>query len=465
MAEHEVETKQLVFGSPLRYAAGVERISRHRVKLTVMAGPDKGKTCEIEAARVTIGTAPTNDLGLTDDTVSRHHCEIVVRDNRYVLRDLQSTNGTYIDKVRVFEAVIEPSMHLFLGDSEICFESSHDWVSVGHSGSDHFGKLYGTSSCMKGVFGLLENVSPLPLTCLVIGETGTGKELAARAIHDASTRAKEPFVVVDCSVMNSNMIEAELFGHERGSFTGAVASRPGSFERANGGTVFLDEVGELPLELQPKLLRVVERREVSRIGAGKVLDLDVRIVAATHRDLGEMVRANRFREDLFYRLAEVLVYLPALRDHLEDIPVLAMKLLEQTEGNVNRIAPDALAYLQQQPWPGNVRELRNLVRRAAAFAKGNVIQRDLLVSLDTARLRKPQQPSKPETGAAFTIPEHLPLRNARNALDREYLSRLLRHHGTDYDAAAEHAGLHKKSLMRLLRQHRLADDGGRAPRP
>jgi DNA-binding NtrC family response regulator len=433
------------------------RLSQHEIQLGVTAGPDQGITKRLLASRVSIGTAATNDLRLTDDTVSRHHCEIVVRDGTYVVRDLGSTNGTCVDGVRVYEAILEAGMTLALGDSHVRFESQHRWVEVGQSEVDHFGDLYGTTPSMRTVFALLERVAPVGLTCLIVGETGTGKEVAARGVHDASDRAGKPFVTFDCGAVTANLVEAKLFGHERGAFTGADKSRAGSFEAANGGTIFLDEIGELPLEVQPKLLRVLERREVTRIGATHPVGVDVRVLAATHRDLSSMVEEGTFREDLLYRLAEVVVRLPPLREHREDIPLLASRILGQMGGPARSLSPAALAYLQAQTWPGNVRELRNTIRRAAALSRAAVIERSLLASLDQVRPSSlpPALVGQAAGEGGVDGLDELSLRDAKRVAERDYLIRLVARFGSDLDSAARHAGVHPKSLARLLRQHSL----------
>jgi transcriptional regulator with GAF, ATPase, and Fis domain len=302
------------------------------------------------------------------------------------------------------------------------------------------------------VFALLERVANVSLTCLIVGETGTGKEVAARGIHAASSRADAPFVIFDCGTVTANLVEARLFGHERGAFTGADKSRPGSFEAANGGTIFLDEIGELPLEVQPKLLRVLERREVTRIGATYPAAVDVRVVAATHRDLSSMVEDGTFREDLLYRLAEVVVRLPPLREHRDDIPLLAQKMLEQSDGAATSVAPDALAYLVGQNWPGNVRELRNTIRRAAALSQSTILERHLLASLDQVR---PSSLPASRPGAT-DLRDDLPLRDAKRLAEREYLIRLMAKFQWELEGAAAHAGVHPKSLARLLRGHGLS---------
>jgi DNA-binding NtrC family response regulator len=259
---------------------------------------------------------------------------------------------------------------------------------------------------------------------------------------------------LDCGAVNENLIEAELFGHEKGAFTGADRSRAGAFERAHEGTIFLDEIGELPLELQPKLLRVLERKEVTRIGAGEPTEVGVRVIAATHRDLAKMVDDGTFREDLLYRLAEVVVRMPPLRQHPEDIPLLAGRILEQLDGPKRSLASDAVVYLTEQPWPGNVRELRNMVRRAAALSSATILRRGSFEKLEQVR---PSAPPPAITGnvAAAAPADRLSLRDARRAMERDYLTQLLALH-SDLQQAADHAGIHRKSLERLLRQHGLS---------
>jgi DNA-binding NtrC family response regulator len=454
----EVLTKRRPLKTGLTFDGVTGQLSQHRLRLTVVRGPDRGLECDVLAARVSVGTAGTNDLRLADDTVSRHHCEVMARDDGYVVRDLGSTNGTFVDGVRVYEAPIQPGTRILLGDSELIFEPTHAWVPVGESESEHFGELYGASAPMRSVFALLEKVAGVSLTCLIVGETGTGKEVAARALHQFSARASGPFVILDCGAVNQNLIEAELFGHERGAFTGADRSRAGAFERADGGTIFLDEIGELPLELQPKLLRVLERKEVTRIGAGGPTEVDVRVLAATHRDLASMVDGGTFREDLLYRLAEVVVRMPPLREHREDVALLANRILSQLDGPARSLGPDAVAYLMEQPWPGNVRELRNIVRRAAALSSESVLQRSSFERADQVRPSSRPPPSLASLAAPplpGEVPESLSLRELRRATEREYLHRLLATYGADLDRAAAHARIHRKSLERLLRQHKL----------
>ena len=321
---------------------------------------------------------------------------------------------------------------------------------------------------MRSVFAMLGKVSRTDLSCILVGETGTGKELAARAIHDYSSRASQSFVVVDCGAVSKTLIESELFGHEKGSFTGADRQRVGAFEQAHGGTIFLDEIGELPVDLQPKLLRALERREVKRLGAAKHFEVDVRVVAATHRNLPEMIKDNKFREDLYYRLAEVVVKLPPLRERPQDVPVIAQRIVADAARDgalVRGMSPESIDYLANREWPGNVRELRNVLRRALAMA-----QSDMLRPVDFAVLGHDRSTPLPMGGAQRIgsaaddrplpeVSEGLPIKEARERwvapMEREYLVRLLTRCEGDLDRAAAEAGIHRKSLERLLRQHSL----------
>lgn len=356
-----------------------------KVRLSVVNGRDAGKETLLQKALVSIGTLPQNDLVLTDHTVSRRHAEVEEKTNGYVIRDLDSTNGTFLNGVRVREAYLTPGSVIRLGQTEISFSPMEEHIEILKSVADRFGELVGSSSPMQEVYGILERIAPTDVIVLLEGETGTGKELAARAIHSYSRRAGGPFVVFDCGAAATNLIESELFGHEKGAFTDAVKSRQGAFELADGGTIFLDEIGELSLDLQPKLLRALDQRETKRVGAEKPVTVNVRIISATNKDLEKEVKAGRFREDLFYRLSVVRVYMPPLRKRKEDIETITEYLLAgiSTEigKKVNSLSPEAAAALMSYSWPGNVRELKNVLGRAAALSDGGKIEaKDLFLS-------------------------------------------------------------------------------------
>jgi DNA-binding NtrC family response regulator len=289
---------------------------------------------------------------------------------------------------------------------------------------------------------------------IIQGETGTGKELVARAIHDLSSRRGGPLVVLDCGAIPPNLIESELFGHERGAFTGAVASRPGAFERAQGGTIFLDELGELRFDLQPKLLRVLENRELRRLGGNSLVSVNVRVLAATHRDLLKEIQAGHFREDLYFRLAVINLHLPALRERAEDVPYILERALRDPEmvaqHGRKRFTPAAMELLTSYPWPGNVRELNNVLSHILTFSEGDEI--------DVAQL--PTRVQGQVKDAPLTFNEHLTFKVAKEQLlerfEREYLTQVLKRCQGSISRAAKESGLHRKSIERLAKKYQLA---------
>jgi len=356
-----------------------------KARFVVTAGRDEGKEVMVHDPIVTIGTLPESSLALTDPTVSRRHAVVEETATGYVLKDEGSTNGTFMNGVRVREGYLSPGAVIRLGQTEMIFSPIEERIEVPRSSRDHFGELLGATASMREVFGILERVSPADMTVLIQGETGTGKELAARAIHEHSRRAAAPFVVFDCGAAAPTLIESELFGHEKGAFTDAVKSRQGAFELADSGTLFLDEIGELAPALQPKLLRALDQREVKRVGAERSARVNVRVLAATNRDLEKEVKAGRFREDLYYRLSAVSIHIPPLRKRKEDIGLIAKRLLagisEGADKKVIDLSPEAAAALAAYSWPGNVRELRNVLERASALSDGKRIEvRDLFLS-------------------------------------------------------------------------------------
>jgi two-component system response regulator GlrR len=324
-------------------------------------------------------------------------------------------------------------------------------VDPGPTPRSQLGGMVGTSAAMQTTFALLERAAASEATVLVEGETGTGKELAARALHAASRRREQPFVTVDSGALPANLIESELFGHERGAFTGASERRVGSFEEATGGTIFLDEIGELPMDVQPKLLRVLERREIRRVGANRHLPVDVRVIAATNRDLAREVAAGRFRSDLYFRLAVVKVALPPLRARPEDVPRLVDHLLEGL-GASGRLAaalhhPDFLARLARAPWPGNVRELRNYLEACLVFGEA------LPLAATPAPAPAPADEHDAPDGHAeqLTLPEAR--RRALDDFERRYVSRLMARHDGKVARVARMAGVDRAYIYRILRRH------------
>ena len=335
-----------------------------------------------EHGLITIGSLDDINLVIKDDTVSRYHAQIIQADDSYIIKDLDSTNGTWVNQVRIKEAYLAPGCLLKFGSAEFIFQPMDEEVAVVPSNEEKFGDIIGGNVKMREIYGILEKIAPTNATVVIEGETGTGKEVIAHTLHKMSLRAKKPFVVFDCGAVPESLIESELFGHEKGSFTGAIMTRQGLFELAQGGTIFLDELGELSLELQPKLLRVLEQREVRRVGAAKAIPVDVRVIAATNRKLEEEVRNNRFREDLFYRLSVVRLFLPPLRDRIDDLPLLVKHFLKNSSFNrdlngnlkLRSISREALKAMTQYMWPGNVRELLNIVERACSLADGDCIE-------------------------------------------------------------------------------------------
>jgi DNA-binding NtrC family response regulator len=391
--------------------------------------------------RIVIGCHASVDVHLDDPTVSRFHCEIFVERGRAVIRDLESKNGTRVDGVSVIEAHLDGPATIGVGSSELRFIPGDEQVSVPLSAESRFGGLVGASTVMRAAYAILEAAAASNATVLIQGETGTGKDVAAEAIHGRSARRSGPFVIVDCGSIPRGLIEAELFGHEKGAFTGADRARPGAFEQASGGTLLLDEIGELPRDLQPRLLRVLTEREVQRVGGHARIPVDVRVVAATNRDLRLEVNAGRFRPDLFYRVAVVEVTMPPLRDRAEDLRALVEHFLDErglagTPAAEPLLAPRFLAGLRRHPWPGNVREL------------GNYLDRCLATTWESPPALEPDQRHPPplDVDEPFPAVRDRWLRHG----ERRYLEALLARHDGNISAAARAAGIDRVQLYRLL---------------
>ncbi len=405
------------------------------LELTVLDGPDRDVSRWVEGERISIGTHPKNDLVLSDPTVSRFHCELFSDRRGLAVRDLESTNGTFVDAVPVREGWVRHESVLRMGGSTLRVTVGQARAKRRLSARSSFGLLVGRSLAMRGLFAALEKAASGDSTVLLTGETGTGKEVTAQSIHEASARAEGPMVVVDCASLAPHLVESELFGHERGAFTDASRGRAGAFEAAHGGTIFLDEIGELPVEAQSKLLRVLESREVKRVGGDEPRPVDVRVIAATHRDLRAEVNRGAFREDLYYRVAVIELRLPALRERMEDLPILAKVLLERL-GGARTIDEALIERLGASAWPGNVRQLRNYLER--------------LVLLD--RVEPP-----PGAGPPSAINPGLPYEEARRrALDdfeRRYFEALLSACDDNVTEAARRAGMNRTYLHKILRRH------------
>ena len=418
------------------------------VQALVLSGNHKGMT-KVVGGRLTIGKAADNDLVLTDDTVSRHHCEIVRAPDGLHARDLDSTNGTKIDGTRIREAMVTTGSVLKVGEIEIQFRPTAQKIEVMPSDKTNFGPAIGQSLAMRTIFGVLERIAPTDATVLLEGETGTGKDVLARAVKEGSTRASKPFLVVDCGAVTYSLIESELFGHERGAFTGAVSTRQGAFELADGGTVFLDEIGELPLDVQPKLLRVLETREFRRVGGNKTLQTNVRVIAATKRDLQREVAGGKFREDLYFRLAVVPVTVPPLRARRDDIPALVNHMLRAAGGDGLSVPNETMQALAAHDWPGNVRELRNVLERAIYMSQATGSKEIGVVTLPTGQA----------ADAAFHFEPEKSYRETRAKYDAEFEKRYVkwllgRHHG-NISAAAREAKMDRKHLHDMAKKHGL----------
>jgi transcriptional regulator with PAS, ATPase and Fis domain len=365
---------------------------------------------------VIIGSAPDVDIVLDDPHVSSRHCELSLAPGGVKLTDLGSLNGSKVQGVAVHAALLEPGAVITLGTTHLLFErvappdadglrpgsasDAGDGSEIGLDGPSRFGDAIGSSPAMRRVFAVLHRLAPTDLTITILGETGTGKDVLARAIHAASARASGPFVVFDCGAAAPTLIESQLFGHQRGAFTGAHDDHQGAFERAHKGTLFLDEIGELSIELQPKLLRVIEQRRVGRLGSQAERPVDVRIVCATNRDLEREAADGRFRQDLFFRVNMAVVRLPPLRERRDDLVALINHF---AVGHDIKVSSEAMAILTSYEWPGNVRELRNVILSASAVSDGKFLRpRDFILfsggSGAGARTRTPTLEGLPLAG-------------------------------------------------------------------
>jgi transcriptional regulator with GAF, ATPase, and Fis domain len=414
-----------------------------QVHLHVLSGPDGGTSLRLAGESARIGTGDQCALRLKDPTVSRLHCVLELGRNSIRVVDSGSRNGTFIDGVRVRDADISAASTLRVGTTTIRIELGDESMRVELSDKTSLGGIIGGSVEMRRVYAIIDRIAPTDATVLIQGETGTGKEVVAQAIHDLSRRAKGPFVAVDCGSITESLIESELFGHVRGAFSGALATRAGLFEEADGGTIFLDEIGELPPALQPKLLRVLERREVRRIGANTPKAVNVRVIAATNRDLAHGVNEGSFREDLYFRLAVVAIHLPPLRARRDDIPALAQHFYERMQGS-GAVAPSELvSQLMVRAWPGNVRELRNVVERSVSLGWAQ-----------SAHAEGAPSATVLPSGLASLVPVDLPLKEARNAWTEQfesvYVRALLEKTDGNVSRAAEQAGVNRRFLQRMM---------------
>jgi len=417
------------------------------LRVEVLSGPDAGKALETEEEVLTIGTAPGNALCLKDDTVSRFHLELSGGERGISVIDLGSSNGTASGSVRIERGVVSSGAELRLGNTKLRVHDG-DASVVELYGGDELGELKGKTEIMRRLMAQVTTAAQSAVPVLVIGESGTGKELVARAVHNESPRAGGPFVTLDCGALAPNLVASELFGHERGAFTGADRQHIGAFERASGGTLFLDEIGELPAELQPQLLGALERKRFRRVGGRAEIDVDLRIVCATNRDLRAEVNASVFRLDLYYRIAVVVLRVPALRERALDIPLLVAHFLRECG---HEEAPEALLpgtviqQLQDHRWPGNVRELRNWVEATVAMGESPPLS-----------LHDPSAVmASPEEHELYGLSYKDARRSVLEAFELRYVTRLLSASNGNVAAAARQAQMDRTYLIKLVQRHGL----------
>jgi transcriptional regulator with GAF, ATPase, and Fis domain len=431
---------------------------------------------------VTAGSAPGSQLVIADRSVSRVHAELIPRQDGLWVRDVGSRNSTYVSGVKVIEARVPNGATLRMGTTEIKVSYGAPQAPTELWNEKSFGTLLGRTAVMRELFAQMGRIAQANASVLITGETGTGKEVLARALHDASPRAAAPFVVVDCAALPPNLLESELFGHAKGSFTGAVAAHEGAFEAADGGTIFLDEIGELPVALQPKLLRVLESRTLRRVGETAYRKVDVRVLSATHRDLRRMVNQGAFREDLFFRLAVLPLHVPPLRERAADLPLLLESFLGP---GAQEVPNDVLGALMKLPWTGNVRELRNFAERvlalgperalAMATASDSAAESEAApVVAAAAAAAAPAAAERPAAAIDATVSEgsssSVTVSGPDGWLDgaykefrdrwadigeREYLRRLMLRTNKSSSLASKEAQVDRTYLYRLLRRHNM----------
>jgi DNA-binding NtrC family response regulator len=412
-----------------------------RLRVQVIDGPDRDRVVEHSGGNLAVGTSPDNELVLTDPTVSRYHLELRCEEG-VLVKDLGSRNGTFIGDVRVHEALVPVGARLRLGRTVIALLDVGIEATPAPLRTPEIPGLVAASPAMHEIACAVERLAQSNVSVLVQGETGTGKELIARAIHEAGTRGRGPFVVVDAGALPATLIASQLFGHERGAFTGAERRQEGAFELAHGGSIFLDEIGELPLAVQPALLGVLERRSFRRLGGKEDIQVDVRVISATHRDLRSEANQGTFRADLYFRLAVARIEIPPLRDRPEDIEPLVEHFAREITGAPGLPFSEAtMAALRAHRWSGNVRELRNVVESALAMG---TVSLDGLASAapDTAR-------------AGAIVPYRAARAEALAAFERRYLRSLIEATGGNASAAARAASMDRPYLLSLLRRHGL----------
>lgn len=429
--------------------------------IVIIEGPNQGERFALDEAnpsRTLVGQSAACEIRLTDPKTSRRHAAFEVRGGRLGVTDLDSTNGTFVDGVSVTGAILREGEVIRMGDTSLRVEVSHAPVTPVLSQASAFGRLAGASLAMRRLYPLCERLAMTTVPIVIEGETGTGKEVLAEALHESGPRAAKPFIVFDCTAVPPTLVESELFGHEKGAFTGAVATRKGVFEQADGGTLLIDEIGDLDLALQPKLLRAIERSEVRRVGGNTTTRVDVRVLAATRRDLDYLVQLGRFRDDLFHRLAVARIELPPLRQRWGDVEFLARHFWETLGGKRSELPTSFLASLEGYVWPGNVRELRNRVTRQLALGDLAAMGRSRRESEEHLKAEQVDAPSQPQDSLALVVTRmladglSLPVarRQVVDDFERLYLERILAQHGGNTQAAAAASGVARRYFQLLL---------------
>ncbi len=411
------------------------------LRVEVIEGPDRGTQVDAGSETLTIGTADGNDLVLSDATVSGYHVELVRAGEGIHVRDHASTNGTVFEGARLSNASVPPGSVLQLGKTKLRVTDG-ERVTIELHDDDELGDIVGRTPVMRRLMARILRASRSDTAALLVGESGTGKELIARALHTSGERARKPFVTVDCAALAPSLVASELFGHEKGAFTGADRQHVGAFERAHGGTLFLDEVGELPPSLQPTLLGALERRAFRRVGGRREVEVDVRVVCATNRDLRREVNAGRFRLDLYYRIAVVVLQVPPLRERMEDLPVLVERFMREAghDGPVDEvISANVMATLAAHRWPGNVRELRNVVEATLAMGETPELDPDL-ASVDAGWLEQGYKEARASVLHDFEV---------------RYLKKLIERADGNVSRAARDARMDRTYLIKLLQKHGL----------
>jgi DNA-binding NtrC family response regulator/pSer/pThr/pTyr-binding forkhead associated (FHA) protein len=415
-------------------------------------GPNES-SCDLLPDSFTVGQSEENEVMIQDRFISGRHLQVTRCENRFRVRDLNSTNGTFListhgtfmgDGFRLIDAEVPMNTVLLMGETELIFEPvPEDPLAPPSHG------IIGNDPAVRKLLELIGRVAPSTAGVLIMGESGTGKELVARALHSGSPRASQPFVTVNCAALSPALIESELFGHEKGAFTGAEAKRKGAFEEAHGGTLFLDEVGELPLELQAKLLRVLENGEIKHVGASRPFHVDVRVVAATNRNLWAEVRQGRFRQDVYYRLSVMPLHLPPLRERRGDIRMLAEHFvrIHTPRDQEVKFTSAALLKLQHHTWPGNIRELRSVVRRAMLLRANSKIEPGVI---DFGQ--EHEHAMADAAGVPFELPEGLTLEQTLEQVERRVIENTLRRHDFHRDRTAKALGLSRSALFKRLKQ-------------